>query len=106
MNMYHLRYLDTLDSEIAAIEEYLETQFVSPGVVLTPIFDRIEKALPTSPYMYPVYQDDPRFRKMVVEKYLVLYVIKEEQQTVEIHHILHGIRNIKRLLQKIPICRM
>ena len=100
MKTYQLRYLDTLDSEIAVIEEYLEKQFVSPGVVLTPIFDQIEKDLPTSPYMYPVYQDDPRFRKMVVEKYLVFYVIKEEQQTVEIHHILHGMRNIKWLLQE------
>ena len=99
MKKYTLRYLDTLDSEIVAIEEYMERQFASPSLVLTPIFDQIERHLPTSPYMYPAYQDDLRYRKMVVEKYLVLYMVNEESQAVEIHHILHGMRNIKQILK-------
>ena len=132
MKPYQLRYLRTSDLDITDIESYLENQLVSPSLVLTPIYDKIEKHLPTSPHMYPIYEDDPRFQKMVVGKYLVLYVVNElprsrdcgvsgpenvklerprgagyqtpscneEQHTVEIHHIWHGMRNIKQLLQE------
>lgn len=96
---YKLRFLDTVDSDITAIAEYLEEQLVPLSLVLTPIFDQIEKDLPLSPFIYPEYPDDQRFRKMVLDKHIVFYVVDEDKEIVEIHHILHEKRNIRKFLQ-------
>jgi plasmid stabilization system protein ParE len=50
------------------------------------------------PYMYPVWSENPAYRKMGVLKYLVFYKVKEAEQTIEIHRILHGSRDLARHL--------
>jgi hypothetical protein len=98
MKKYELRYLDTFYADVAEIVRYMEEQLVSPALVLTPIFDRIVKELPSAPYLYPSYSEDARFRKMVVENHLVFYVIDEENLLVKIHHIWNSRRDTRRLM--------
>ncbi len=99
MKKYDLRYLDTFYADVAEIVLYMEERLVSPAQVLTPIFDRIVKELPSAPYLYPTYLEDMRFRKMVVEKYLIFYVVDDENLVVRIHHLWHSKRNIRGLMK-------
>ena len=50
------------------------------------------------PYMYPVYEDIPPFRKAVVGKYLVFYTVDDDKKLVQIHHILRGAWDIPQYL--------
>jgi plasmid stabilization system protein ParE len=56
------------------------------------------EALADMPYMYPVWQDNPTYRKMVVSNYLVFYQVNETEQTIEIHRILPGSWDLARRL--------
>jgi len=40
--------------------------------------------------MYPIYAEDPEFRRMVVDNYIVLYEIFEEDEKIEIVRILRA----------------
>ena len=69
-------------------------------------FDRIISKineLPHFPEMYAVYEAGQyrfTYRKIVVDRYLVFYVVLEN--TIEIHRILHESRNISRYLGIFP----
>jgi len=47
-----------------------------------------------NPYAYPAYDRRPHFRKIVAGDYLVFYKVNEEEKTIEVHHILHGMMDI------------
>jgi len=46
--------------------------------------------LKQNPYMYPVYPENPDYRRMLVDNYIVLYKIIEEAKKVEIFRILRA----------------
>ena len=97
--IYQIIIKGSADLDTDIIETYLTDNSISPEVILSPITNQIAKDLPEFPYMYPVCKYDKRYRKMPVNSYLVLYHVDEEKHRVEIHHIWHGMRNIKRLLE-------
>ena len=47
------------------------------------------------PYMFEVYERHTEFRRMVVEDYLLFYVVNESKKQIEIHHVFHGAMDIK-----------
>jgi plasmid stabilization system protein ParE len=55
-------------------------------------------ALADMPYMYPAYDKNPAYRKMVVSDYLVFYKVNDAERTIELHRILHGSRDLDRHL--------
>jgi plasmid stabilization system protein ParE len=46
--------------------------------------------LKENPYMYPTYPENPDYRRMVVDNYIVLYQIIEEAGKIEISRILRA----------------
>ena len=40
--------------------------------------------------MYPLYPENPEYRRMVVDNYIVLYQIYEEVKKIEIYRILRA----------------
>ena len=40
--------------------------------------------------MYPIYSENPDYRRMVVDNYVVLYKISEEVKEIEIFRILRA----------------
>jgi addiction module RelE/StbE family toxin len=46
--------------------------------------------LKQNPYMYPVYQENPDYRRMIVDNYIVMYKIIEEEKKIEISRILRA----------------
>jgi plasmid stabilization system protein ParE len=48
--------------------------------------------------MYPVYEDVPLYRKMVVLDYLVFYIVNEQKRRVDIHRIISGRMDVSKQL--------
>jgi len=46
--------------------------------------------LKQNPYMYPVYQENSDYRRMIVDNYIVMYKIIEEEKKIEISRILRA----------------
>ncbi|MDR0219972.1 MAG: type II toxin-antitoxin system RelE/ParE family toxin [Lachnospiraceae bacterium] len=91
--------MDLAESDYNEIHEYL-AQFQESA--LAGFIDELEKrtaALEDMPYMFAVYEPLPKYRRIVVREYLVFYKVIEEFRRVEIHRILHGARNIVKVLK-------
>ncbi|GHV06218.1 hypothetical protein FACS1894217_04440 [Clostridia bacterium] len=44
-----------------------------------------------NPYMYPIYNLEPEYRRVIVDKnYIMLYKINEDTQRVRVYHVLAG----------------
>ena len=86
---YRLEYLSTFHSDITEVASNLEEY---PQMAKR-IFEKIDKKLlylVDSPELYPIYDDFPDFRRIVVEDYLVFYSINEAQKVIEIHRLIYG----------------
>jgi plasmid stabilization system protein ParE len=46
------------------------------------------------PFLAPIYNDNPNYRKLVVLHYLVFYKVSETERAVEIHRVLHSSRDV------------
>ena len=44
--------------------------------------------------MYPAYDADPFFRKMIIDDYLLFYSVDEKRILIIVHRIFHSKRNI------------
>ena len=97
---YKAEYIEPARQDVSDIKDYL-SQFYpgTPVKFLTELKQRVE-ALRDNPFMYPEYEDNPAYRRMVVSDYLVFYKIFEATEIIEIHRVLHGKRNIKEHLPK------
>ena len=65
------------------------------------IIEKIDKtlqALVKMPEMYPVYEDFPDFRRIVIEDYLVFYFINEKMGRIEVHRLIYGKRDLRKQL--------
>jgi plasmid stabilization system protein ParE len=93
---YRVVFLPQAEQDMDDIEEYLSQFYV--GTVLN-FFLQLENKitkLADMPLMYPAYDDDPYFRRMVVDDYLLFYGIDEKRQLVVVHRIFHAKRDISR----------
>ena len=92
---YKAKYLITVGYDREVIKAYLNQY--SP-VAAKRLFDKIKsnmELVKENPYLYEAYERRPQFRRMVVEDYLLFYKVKEEEKTIEVHHILHNSMNIE-----------
>jgi len=84
-----LEYISTFYTDILRIDSYLE-EFPQKA---KRVFENIDKKLNKlidHPELYPVYDDFPVFRKIVVEDYLVFYTINKDGEVIEIHRVING----------------
>jgi plasmid stabilization system protein ParE len=93
---YRVVFLPQAEQDMDDIEAYL-SQFYA-GTVLRFFLQLEDKiaGLEDMPLMYPAYDDDPYFRRMVVDDYLLFYNIDEKRRLVVIHRIFHAKRDISR----------
>jgi len=92
---YKAKYLVTARQDREAIKAHLN-QFSTKAAAR--IFAKIKRNIEyakSNPYIYEVYERRPKFRRMVVEDYLLFYRVNEKEKLIEVHHILHGMVDIK-----------
>jgi len=92
---YRVIYLERARQDMREIVTYLAQFYASTA---RNFVDRLKKQvelLKTMPYMNPVYEDVPFFRRMIVGDYLLFYSVDEVREAVVIHRIFHHSRDIR-----------
>ena len=93
--MYRVKYFETVRTDRAVIKAHLD-QFSQPAAKR--LFGKIRSRMELvkhNPYMYKAYNRRPQFRVMVVDDYLVFYKVDDEEKTIEVHRVLHGMMDIE-----------
>ena len=87
---YDLRYLPIVDKDLTEADVYMSE--VSPDMARRFFLLLDEKLckLRKTPFVYPIYNDYPLYRKIVVMDYLVFYRVDELEKMVSIHRIING----------------
>jgi len=97
--MYSLMYLPSALSDILEADEYLFD-------LDTDVANKFAKALreqtgnlAVHPFMYQEYGENDYFRCMPLPYgYRLFYHVDEAVETVKVHRVLHGMRDLKRIL--------
>ena len=98
--MYRLEYLPEAVNDILEIEMYLYEFSPVAADKFVESIERLTETLTFHPLMYPAYEDDDYFRNMTLPyKYRLFYHVDEEAETIRIHRILHGMRNVKSIME-------
>ena len=95
---FRVIFLEEAEADMDAIEEYLSGYYES---TVRNFFNKLKEQafmLEDTPYMCQPYEEDPFFRRMVVEDYLLFYSVDEVRNLVLVHRIFHHSRNISRQL--------
>ena len=98
---YEVKLLSLAERDLDEICQYLSHFYPgTPGKFL----DTLEKDLENisfNPMMFPKYEYNREYRKLVTGDYLVFYKTDEEKNLVHIYRILHGKRSIGTILKKL-----
>jgi len=98
--MYKLKYLPSAVTDILEIEDYLNEFSAAAADKFADSIQQLEETLVSHPFMYPVYEDDDYFRDMVLPyKYRLFYHVTEEAEIINVHRVLHGMRDIKSIME-------
>ena len=97
--MYTPKYLPSAANDIFEIEETLYEFSPSSADKFIEALDEKVKHLTKQPLMYKVYEERPYFRCMPLPyKFLCFYHVDEDAKLINIHRVLHGMRDISNIL--------
>ena len=98
---YEVKLLNLAESDLDEICRYLSRFYPgTPGRFL----DALEKdfdSISFNPNMFPKYEYNSEYRKMVTDDFLVFYKTDEVNKKVYIYRILHGKRSIGTILKEL-----
>lgn len=86
---YNLEYISTFHSDIIDIASNLE-EYPQKAKRIFEMMDKKLLNLIDSPELYPVYSDFPAFRRIVIDDYLLFYIINEKAKIIEVHRLIYG----------------
>ena len=94
-------FMKDAERDLGDIEEYLSQFYANTArKFLSKLQNKVLK-LESMPYLYPAYDEDPFFRRMVVGDYLIFYSVEDDRDLVIVHRIFHATRDISRqILEK------
>jgi len=95
---YEMQITETFDEELCEIELYLAEQSDQAALYVKKTIHKRLQPLKSTPYMYPIYPERPEFRMLVIFRYLIFYKVHEKKKIVEVRHIIHGMREVIKLL--------
>ena len=96
---FRIIFHDTAYADMDEVGEYL-SQFC-PSTSEN-FFKKVRKQtlqLEEMPYMYPVYEKDSYFRRMVLGDYLLFYSVNEARRLVIVHRIFRHSRDVSQLIE-------
>jgi len=103
MANYKVIFEESAQNDMDGIFHYISEEAMMPAAAVKTIENIKDEIYYYLSYM-PLFPlaDDKRLarkgvRKMVVKKYLVFFVVDENENTVNVIHIIHGARNWTRL---------
>ena len=97
--MYKLEFLPSAVSDILEIEAGLYEYSPAAADNFTGAMRRLTETLANHPLMYKTYDENAYFRSMNLPyKYRLFFHVDEKEETIKIHRILHGMRDLKNTL--------
>ena len=98
--MHKLEYLPSAAIDILEIDSYLYEHSPAAADTFADSIERLSEMLLDHPLMCPIYPDDAYFRHMTMPyKYRLFYHVDEKAKIIKIHRVLHGMRDVKRIIQ-------
>jgi len=91
---YNVTFLPDADRDMDDIAEYLSKFYPNTARNFFAQLKKQLQLLETMPLMYPAYDADPFFRKMIINDYLLFYSVDEKRTLITVHRIFHSKRNI------------
>jgi len=91
---YRIKYMPTFPNDRDIIRIHLSKFYTGTEKRFFTLLRNKISQLKDFPLMYPVFEYDPDFRKMVIGDYLLFYIVDEINRIVEIHRIFHGAQDI------------
>ena len=92
---YKLEYLPSASIDILEAEAVLYELSPSAADKFTQAIKQLTETLCEHPMLYQVFDDNDYFRSMPLPyKYRLFYHIAEEIETIKIHRIIYGVRNL------------
>ncbi|MCL2003241.1 MAG: type II toxin-antitoxin system RelE/ParE family toxin [Oscillospiraceae bacterium] len=95
---YTVKTLDAAFRDLKEIKTALSRFYPGTARRFITQYKRKATRLKEMPYAYERYTDDMDYRRMIVNEYLVFYVVNDEAKTVEIHRVLHGSMDLSKHL--------
>ena len=92
--MYKVEYLPPATADILEIEAYLYELSPTAADRFTETLLEKTATLEEYPLIYPVYENDPYFRRMVIMDHLLFYSVDEKRSLVVVHRVIYGKRDI------------
>ncbi len=89
-------FLPKAEQDLEDIEKYLAQFYTS---TVRNFFTKLQKEvrlLADFPCFCPAYDDDPYFRQLVLNDYLLFYSVDEHRHLVIVHRLIHARRDIHR----------
>ena len=101
---FSILFMPDADRDMDDIEDYLSQFYASTVRNFFAKLKRQTTSLETMPYMYPAYDADTYFRRMVIDDHLLFYSVNEKRNLVVIHRIFHSKRDVDRqALTRMPL---
>ncbi|MBF8435532.1 type II toxin-antitoxin system RelE/ParE family toxin [Halanaerobiaceae bacterium Z-7014] len=99
---YNIRYLPLAQKDLNEIVSYLQTDSPDYAEKLIDQFDNEISQLILFPYKGKVPEDESlkkkNYRMLIIDNYIIFYVVFETNNLIEIRRIIHGKRKYKFLL--------
>jgi len=95
---YKAIYLPVADRDIIRIDDAL-MEYPNKAKRIFQEMDSKVTDLEIMPYMWPVYQAKPEYRRMILEDHLLFYKVDEDENKVRIYRILYDKMDIPEHLE-------
>ena len=94
------RIIDLAQGDLDDILEYMAREFsIETASKFVDAFEERLDTISNFPKAFPIYTYDERFRRIVIGKYLMFYIVDEENNLNNIIRIIHPSRDIKEELR-------
>jgi plasmid stabilization system protein ParE len=95
---YKVIYLPTANRDIIKIYDAL-IDYPNKAKRIFKEMDSKVITLEDLPYMWPVYQARPKYRRMILEDYLLFYIVDDDEHKVKVYRILYDKMDIPEHLE-------
>ncbi len=98
--VYKLSLLKRAELDLEEILAYKAQYYAGTADAFLTALEKTLNGISGNPLMYPAYDNNPRYRRAVVEDYLLFYRVEKEASVVQVYRILHGRRDLRKFLMK------
>ena len=95
---YKVIYLPIANRDIIRMDDALEEYPNKAKRIFKEIESKVTN-LEEMPYMWPVYQSKPEYRRMIIEDHLLFYKVDDDEQIVRIYRVLYDKMDIPEYLE-------